>query len=96
MNGTASIGYHHFSSNDSIHQEVPSSLPIEGNQRLAENHLVLMISIFYIAPITVLIALILASYFKQKLNFKREINRLSQVATLERILQIRANNKVKP
>ncbi|PSN79869.1 hypothetical protein C8B47_09375 [filamentous cyanobacterium CCP4] len=54
----------------------------------------LMVSVFYIAPIAVLVGMILATHLKRKLKLGRDIEKLSHVAKLERILSLKSGKEI--
>lgn len=76
------------------HQKIQSSQPASEPQSLPGNNLPLMVSIFYIAPITLLIVMGLTTYLKRKLKVGKEIKQLGHIAQLERILSLKQSEKI--
>lgn len=94
MNEILNVRLGSFSQNYSARQQMQSSQPASEPQSLLDNNLPLMVSIFYIAPITLLIAIGLTTYLKRKFKVGREINKLGHVAKLERILSLKPSEKI--
>ena len=96
MNGIPAIRYGYFSNNYSNNQRIHSSQIASSSQNPTNYSPVLMVSVFYIGPMALLVTLCLIPYIKHKLAFKKQIQQLSQTATLERILRLKLNETTKP
>lgn len=94
MNGISHIRHGYCSLNYSARQTMQSSQPASEPQSLPSHNLVLMVSIFYIAPIALLVGIGLAAHLKRKLKLSRDIEKLSHVARLERILNLKSGKKI--
>ncbi len=94
MNGLSHVRHGYFSLNYSARQKMQSSQPASEPQPLPSHHLVLMVSVFYIAPTTLLVAIGLATYLKRKFKVGRDIEKLGHVAKLERILSLNPGEKI--
>ncbi|NJL49743.1 MAG: hypothetical protein HC929_22845 [Leptolyngbyaceae cyanobacterium SM2_5_2] len=95
MNDLSHIRHGYFSLNYSARQTMQSSQPASEPQALLNNNLVLMVSVFYIAPTVLLIGIGLTTHLRRKLRLGRDIEKLSHVAKLERILSLKPNEEVK-
>lgn len=94
MNDLSPIRHGYSSLNYSARQTMQSSQPASEAQALPSHNLMLMVSIFYIAPIALLIGIGLATHLKRKLKLGRDIEKLSHVAKLERILSLKSGKKI--
>ncbi len=94
MNGISHIRRGHFSLNYSARQKVQSSQHASEPQALPSHNLVLMVSTFYIAPTLLLVGIALATHLKRKLKLGRDIQKLSHVASLERVLILKPRENI--
>ena len=94
MNGLSHVRHGYFSLNYSARQKMQSSQPASEPQPLPSQNLMLMVSAFYIAPTTLLVAIGLATYLKRKAKVGRDIKKLSHVAKLERIFSLQPDKKI--
>ena len=94
MNNLSHIRHGYFSLNYSARQNMQSSQPALEPQILPSHNLMLMVSVFYVAPTILLVGIGLATYLKRKLKLGRDIEKLSNVAKLERILSLKSDKKV--
>lgn len=94
MNELSPIRHGYFSLNYSARQKMQSSQPASEPQSSPSNNLPLMISAFYIAPMTLLVAIGLSAYLKRKAKVGRDIKKLGHVAKLERILSLKPGEKI--
>lgn len=94
MNGSSHIRHGYFSLNYSARQKMQSSQPASEPQSLLSHNLLLMVSVFYIAPAILLVGIGLATHLKRKLRLSRDTEKLSHVAKLERILSQKPDKKI--
>lgn len=94
MNDPFPIGHGYSSLNYSARQKIQSSQPASEAQVLLSHNLMLMVSIFYIAPTVLLVGIGLSTYLSRKLKQGRAIEKLSHVAKLERILSLKSGKKI--
>lgn len=77
----------------SIHQK---TLPAEssGNFREAQSaNPVVMVSIFWLTPITIFLIVIAGKFLYKKYKFRKEMEQLKNVANLERVLLLKTTQK---
>jgi hypothetical protein len=91
MNGIPTIRYGYFPNSYSRDQTIQSSQISLPSQNLTDYSPALMISIFYIGPMTLLVALCLIPRIKRKLAFRKQIQQLSHTAALERMYRLKTN-----
>ncbi|MBW4652526.1 MAG: hypothetical protein KME20_05715 [Kaiparowitsia implicata GSE-PSE-MK54-09C] len=89
MNGLPHIRRGYISLNYSARQKMQSSQPASEPQALPSHNLFLMVSVFYIAPTFLLVGIGLATHLKRKFKLSRDIQKLSRVASLERVLSLK-------
>jgi flagellar biosynthesis protein FlhB len=88
------IRHGHSSLNYSTRQNMQSSQPASEPQSFPSHNSMLMVSIFYIAPIALLAGMVFTKHLKRKLKLGRDIAKLSHVAKLERIFSLKSGKKV--
>ncbi|PSN13216.1 hypothetical protein C7293_16855 [filamentous cyanobacterium CCT1] len=94
MNELPHIKRGYFSLNYSARQKMQSSQPASEPQVLPSHELLLMVSVFYIAPTILLIGIGLATHLKRKFKLGRDIQKLSHVASLERVLSLKPKENI--
>ncbi len=94
MNSLSHIRHGYFSLDYSARQTMQSSQPASEPQSLPSHNLMLMVSVFYVAPTVLLVGIGLATHLKRKLKLDRDIEKLSHVAKLERILSLKSDEKI--
>lgn len=94
MNDLSHIRHGYFSLDYSARQKIQSSQPASEPQALPSHNLMLMVSVFYIAPTVLLVGIGLATHLKRKLKLDRDIEKLSHIAKLERILSLKSDKKI--
>lgn len=95
MNDLSHIRHGYFSLNYSARQTMQSSQPASEPQSLPSHSPMLMVSVFYIAPTVLLVGVGLVTHLRRKLRLGRDIEKLSHVAKLERILSLESNERIK-
>ncbi|MGF1567047.1 MAG: hypothetical protein ACFCVD_03045 [Nodosilinea sp.] len=93
MNGIFGRGYRYDLPGDLVHQKPGSAYPATEIQSSFRNDLPAMVLVFYGVPASLLLFMGLATYLNRKLKIKRGVNRLSQVANLERLWHLKNNSK---
>lgn len=93
MNDLSHSRHGYSSLNYSARHKLQSSQPASEAQTLLSHNLMLMVSVFYIAPTVLLVGIGLATHLRRKFRQRRAIEKLSHVAKLERILSLKARQK---
>jgi flagellar biosynthesis protein FlhB len=77
----------------SSQQEIQATQPTSNFAHYSGNEMALMASIFYGVPIAILAITCLTTLVFRKAKLNREIQRLNQVASLERLLRLKLNEQ---